>query len=179
MEKEIWKPIPDYVGHYKISNYGRLKSYDKIVRGKANSLRTLKGRLRKLSLAHPVPYLQATLSKDGVLRTHRIHRLVAITFLTDWAPNLEVNHIDGDKLNNRVDNLEMCTKKENINHARKTGLINDYGENHVHARLTNEEANQIRQLYYWWEFSQCQLAECFDVCQQTISEILTNKTYIR
>ena len=107
MEKEIWKTIENFP-NYEVSNFGN-------VRNKKN------GRLLKQTIGREGRYLSVYLSNNGKENTQRVHRLVAETFLGKH-PNLIVNHIDGNKTNNRVDNLEWCTVKENNIHAIKTGL---------------------------------------------------------
>lgn len=103
---EIYKDIPGYEGLYQISNLGNVKSVKK------NKL------LAKNN--NGTGYLYARLSKNSQVKNHYIHRLVAIAFL-DNPDNLpQVNHIDEDKTNNRVDNLEWVTAKENSNHGTRT-----------------------------------------------------------
>ncbi len=67
-------------------------------------------------------YLSVALYKDGTHKNYRVHRLVAETFIPNPSNLPQVNHIDGNKLNNNVDNLEWCTSKQNIQHAWKNGL---------------------------------------------------------
>lgn len=100
MKKEIWADIYDYEGIYQISSWGRVKNI------KRNRL--------LVPYMNPVTgYFHVNLSKDGKARTSYIHRLVALAFLPDYLFYDEVNHIDEDKSNNRVDNLEWCTIKYN------------------------------------------------------------------
>lgn len=81
-------------------------------------------------------------------RDYSIHRLVAMTFLPTWNEFLEVNHIDGDRLNNNVDNLEMCTHLENMRHAFRVGLVKNTvrGETHHLSKLSLDEVKEIKQL---------------------------------
>ena len=105
--EEVWKDIPGYEGFYEVSNFGRVKSLHlkpKILNPKAPSHR----------------YKRVSLSVGGVKKQHSVHRLVLLAFI--GPSNLQVNHIDGDKNNNTLTNLEYCTPKENINHAWDTGV---------------------------------------------------------
>lgn len=105
--EEIWKDVVQYP-NYQVSNLGRVKNKNT-------------GRMLKQSLDRGGRYKSVYLCRDGKENTQRVHRLVASAFLGDH-PDLVVNHIDGDKFNNRVDNLEWCTYKENNVHAVTTGL---------------------------------------------------------
>ena len=107
MKKEYWKPVVGYEGHYQVSNFGRVKS---IKFGKEIILKQkIKG-----------GYYYVNLSKNGILKTYLVHRLVAEAFI-DNTDNLPcVNHKDEDKTNNSVDNLEWCTQSYNINYGTRT-----------------------------------------------------------
>lgn len=107
---EIWKPIKDYP-EYKVSNLGRIKSlYKDII---LNQCKNERG------------YLNVWLYNSGKRKGFRVHRLVAEAFLVKHCENLEVNHIDHNKENNCVDNLEWCTKSENIKHSFAQGHRDD------------------------------------------------------
>lgn len=106
---EIWKDIPDYEGLYQVSNLGRVKSSYK------------GGRILK-----PLPvrsgYLRVALTfYDGSIHFIPIHRLVLIAFSQNMG-NMQVNHINGIKTDNRLENLEWVTRSENMRHAYKLGL---------------------------------------------------------
>ena len=101
---EVWADIPDFIGSYQISNYGRLKS-----------LKWRKGRLLKLS-PNKHGYVEKQLYKNNEYINKKVHRLVAEAFIPNPNNLPEVNHKDGNKENNHVSNLEWCTSKENIWH---------------------------------------------------------------
>ena len=102
---EEWKDIQGFEGWYQISNYGNIKSLDRISPGKNNSVRHLKGAFMKLNIDTNGYYI-ICLHKNKIRYDFKVHRLVAQTFIPNPDNLPEVNHIDGDKLNNHVDNLE-------------------------------------------------------------------------
>ena len=101
--EEIWKDIEDYEGIYQVSNLGRVK--------RVTTDRILKG------IKDRGGYLRITLSKNGVKSNHKIHRLVAQAFIPNPENKPQVNHIDENKTNNLVSNIEWMTAKENLNHG--------------------------------------------------------------
>lgn len=130
---ENWKDIEGYEGKYQVSNFGNVRNKSKVL-----SLRTNRG------------YKYITLYKDGKTTSKAIHRLVAIYFIPNTVNKPEVNHIDGDKKNNRIDNLEWCTPSENSKHAYAIGLkkpIKANGELNTNAKLTKKEVIEIRSRY--------------------------------
>ena len=107
---EIWKPVNGYEGLYEVSNLGNVRSI--------RTNRTMKLQLHK-------GYLKVGLYKQRTLKQFSVHRLVASAFIPNPKSKPEVNHLDGDKTNNRADNLEWCTPCENANHALAMGLRKD------------------------------------------------------
>lgn len=105
MDKEIWKK---FEGNYAISNFGNIKNT------KTNRILKLRKNYRG--------YLKTNISISGKLITVFPHRLVAETFIQNPLNKSQVNHIDGNKQNNYVKNLEFCTPSENMKHAYKIGL---------------------------------------------------------
>lgn len=111
MIEEIWKDIAGYEGKFKVSNFGRiyqLEHFDAIghkIRGKIRSTKTK-------------THKYESFSPNGGKNRLYVHRVVAIAFLGDKSKYLEVNHKDGNTKNNKVDNLEWVTRKENITHSR-------------------------------------------------------------
>jgi hypothetical protein len=107
---EEWRDIPGYEGLYQASNMGWIKS--------------LVGRKERIlkPVMHSNGYMRVSLYIDKKLQQKYIHRLVAETFLANPQNKSEVNHLDGNKTNNHVENLEWATSSENKEHAYKTGL---------------------------------------------------------
>ena len=118
--KEIWKEIKGYRGRYQVSNLGTVRSMPASMTCRKKILKPHKS---------GKGYLSCGLSKDGIRKSFYIHRLVAEYFITNYDDKPQVNHIDGNKLNNCASNLEWCTPKENIQHSVRTGL-SPLGKNH-------------------------------------------------
>ena len=111
--QEIWKDIPDYEGLYQISNLGNVKS---LSFGNLNSEKLLK------SSPTNCGYYKVQLYKNHHAKMHYVHRLVASSFIPNPNNKPQINHIDGDKSNNRALNLEWVSAKENTKHATNIGL---------------------------------------------------------
>lgn len=121
--KEIWKEIPGYDGDYQVSNLGKVKS---LKNGQEKIMNLIKDK---------GGYLRIGLSKNNNTQICLVHRLVASMFIPNPLMLREVNHIDGDKTNNNVENLEWTTRSENILHAFRLGLkANKTGSNSPHAK---------------------------------------------
>lgn len=119
MKEEIWKPIEGYEGLYEVSSWGRVRSLDKWVAHSINTKKFMKGRIRKLQ-EDGHGYLKVELSKNGKVKTYKVHRLVAEAFIPNPKNYNVVNHKDEVKTNNYVDNLEWCTHSYNVNYG--TGI---------------------------------------------------------
>lgn len=116
--QEVWKDITGYEGYYQVSNLGRVRSVDRMVKGKKENLRFVKGRILQPNLSEG--YLMVGLCKSGRQSTIRVHRLVAEAFIPNPENKRTVNHIDENKLNNTITNLEWATDKENCGHGNRT-----------------------------------------------------------
>lgn len=112
-DKEIWKDIKGYERLYQISNYGNIKSLNYKRTGKEQILKqNINGR----------GYCYVNISINNKYKNILIHRAVAKTFIPTNNEKLDINHKDGNKQNNRVENLEWCSRSQNIQHAYNNGL---------------------------------------------------------
>lgn len=150
----------------EVSSFGRVKS--------------LNGRWDKtpriMKLRIKAGYLQVGFHKGGNVKYFLVHRLVAQAFIPNPESKPQVNHIDGDKLNNHMSNLEWCTQSENQNHAYDTGLqVAQQGEDSRDAKLTNEQARYVRNNPQ--RLNTVELGKMFGVDPQTISDIQLGRTY--
>lgn len=119
--EEVWKEVPRYGGAYLISNFGNLKSTQRYVERKG-SLCLVKERLLSKVVNHK-GYIEYQITYNKKHSSEKAHRLVAMAFIPNPENKPFVNHIDGNKQNNHVENLEWCTNQENITHAYHHRLI--------------------------------------------------------
>lgn len=126
--EEIWKDIDGFEGIYQVSNLGNIKTLQRnIYRKKTGKLHYIQPeKLLNPSLL-PIGYYYISMHNKGLQKVKSIHSLVANAFIPNPENKRTINHKDGNKLNNRVDNLEWNTDKENLNHALDTGLKKRYG----------------------------------------------------
>jgi hypothetical protein len=172
--QEIWKDIKDYEGLYQISNLGKIKSLAR----KTNNQFCKEDIILKLWLS-PTGYLVINLHKNGKMKYFTVHRLVLKNFVSNPLNKLEINHKDGNKQNNNLNNLEWATSSENHKHAFKLNLMDNKGEQNPQHKLTEWDVKMIRKMYknttYW---TQQKLADLFGISRGNIYHIVNNKTWI-
>lgn len=171
---EVWKDIQGYEGLYQISNMGNVKtlkrttSYNRIIEEKIKSQR------EKYD-----GYLRVTLCKNGKKSTIAVHRLVAQTFIPNPINKPQVNHIDCNKKNNCVDNLEWADNFENMRHAWENGLLPEHvgrkGETCNFAKLTEQEAIEILEMSK--SCKQKEIAKKYNIAVSTVSRIINGKRW--
>lgn len=164
---ETWKDVLGFEGRYKISNTGKLIS----IKGKNRIHKILAPCIQKST-----GYFYTTLNNKKLVRHVRIHVLVAEAFLN--KPNIMnvcVNHLDGNKLNNNVSNLEWTTLGDNIRHALNMGLSDTRGEKHVNSKLKSAEAYAIK--YKMIGFSYKELGAIFGVSHELINKIKSGRRW--
>lgn len=165
---EIWADITGYEGEYQISTYGRIKSFKN---GREIIMRPLPTRNG---------YLNILLCKDGRHKNFSVHVLVARAFIPNPDNKQEVNHIDGEKFNCHVSNLEWSNRSENNKHAFRIGLKKQlHGGDNPKANLTNEDARYCREVFKPWDknFGLKALARKFGVSKECIRRIVHYTAY--
>lgn len=160
---KIWKDVKDYEGLYKISSSGLVWGLKRKIFHKPHTNR--KG------------YLCIDLYKNGIPKRFPVHSLVSYNFIGPRPKGLQVNHKDGNKVNNHYLNLEYASAKDNIRHAFKNGLINMRGENNHAAKLSQLQVNEIRKRFNKGDILQKDLARIYSVHFGTISMIIKNRSW--
>ena len=168
--EEIWKPISGHELNYEVSTFGRVR---RISGGRgAQRMKILKQRPNKAG------YLYVGLRVKGQTngKNKQVHRIVALTFLHRETEDLQVNHIDYNPANNRVDNLEWVTRLENVRHSI-CHFGKHRGETHKAAKLRECDVRQIRQLHAAGGITIADIARKFGVSAHTCSVLLSGKTW--
>jgi hypothetical protein len=172
MEKEIFKDIKGYEGLYQISNLGRVKSFNKKIKH-MSGYRLIKEKFIKPHLGKN-GYYAIDLKNNTKREKYTIHRLIAIHFILNLENKPQVNHINGIKTDNSIENLEWVTNLENAKHAYKTGLIK-LGERSNLSKLTDKQVLEIKERLKNKESHEL-IAKSYNVHRTSISKINQNKT---
>lgn len=142
---EIWKRVLEDPRPVDASSFGRIRTLDYMAvslrSGKPN-VQNKKGKVIS-PYYHEAGYLLVRIGANGSKKKYYVHRLVAMAFCDGYDPSLTVNHKDGDKENNRPENLEWITKQENSRHEWDIGLVDLRGEKHPDSILKEEDVRSI------------------------------------
>ena len=167
---EIWKDILGYEGIYQISNFGIAKSLQRNSLGKFGNVILLKEKILKYNKTKG--YLFVTFLKSHKIKNQSIHRLVAMAFIPNPDKKPCVNHINGIKIDNRIENLEWCTHSENTKHAFNIGLHKPIlGDKNILSKLSEL---QVKEIIESKEIHQ-KLADKYKVSRTLITCIKNNK----
>lgn len=159
--------IPGFEGIYTIDKLGTIRNVEHI------------WNIKELKLDDSRrDYLSVTLFKDGRRYRFLVHRLVAEVFIPNLESKPQVNHKDGNRSNNSIDNLEWVTASENSQHALATGLAKPaVGEQYKRSHLTESDVKEIRSLWNTNDFTQIEIATRFNTSRGTINNIVNNYTW--
>jgi hypothetical protein len=175
MKEEIWIPIKKFNNEYEISNLGRLRStYSVIERSNGRSY------IRNSKILKPAldGYLKGAVCVNKKIVSYKIHRLVAECFLPNIENKSEVNHINGIKTDNRVENLEWCTRQENIQHCVLNKLQTPFkGEEVGNSILKEYQIKEIRSKFIPRKYSRKKLSLEYNVSEATIKDIIYKRTW--
>jgi hypothetical protein len=166
LDGEIWMPVNCYGGIYSkiylISNMQRVK--------RVQHRKNVSNKITKPHL-HPTGYFNVSLTIFGKQKLVAIHRLIAEAFIPNLENKSHVNHINGIKTDNRIENLEWCTVKENIQHAWRTGLAKSKkGEQSNGAKLTEKDVLEIRAIGN--TMTQKEIGKLYGINHQAVYKIL-------
>lgn len=163
---EIWRGVVGYEKYYQVSNKGRVRSLDRLTNN-SNGCFIRKGRILKQSINRTGYNFIMLTDSIGEAKNCKVHRLVAIAFIDNPFNKKTVNHKDGDKTNNSLDNLEWATYSENMKHAVESGLKHDYLKEKKVAKLTLD--NKVVEIYDSLKVA----SEINGISSKTISKVCT------
>ena len=161
---EIWKNVVGFEEQYEISNLGNLRSKERFVKHWRGGERKYKSNFKNIRL-NDHGYFRCNLKNEGKRYDFTIHRLVALAFIPNEENKPFINHKNGIKTDNRVENLEWCNQSENVTHAVKNRLIK--------TKLTDEQAKKI----FNSQLSNRKLAEIYDINHSIVWRIKNKKAY--
>lgn len=182
---EIWNRIPKHK-HYEASSLGRIRSLNRRIyrKNRAGTKNSYFKQGRILKPTTPTSHCRyATVALGARFHHQFVHRLVALAFLKNPKKLPEVNHKDGNKLNNKATNLEWTTRSKNKLHAFDSGL-SPHSENHGLAKLTNSQVLEIKKLLATRKGKRCRpymkdIGKLFGISREHVRDIATGHSWRR
>ena len=160
---EEWRDITGYKGFYQVSSYGRVRSLDRTIINRDGIRRHYKGRELIVSVTNS-NFEQVRLCRAGKIESMCVHILVLNAFKSKKADEVEGKHIDGDTLNNKIENLKWARGKNR-------------GENSGRHVLTEIQVKKIRERYAAGDITQLELGKIYGVNYSTIGHIVRRQTW--
>lgn len=178
--EEVFMPIEGYEGLYEVSNFGRIKSLERLKKlpGKNQGFKIKEEQILK-NRVNKSGYVVASLCKNGKVKVHLVHRLVLIAFVPNPLKKKCVNHIDSNRSNNMISNLEWVTHSENSKHAYEYGFkepIAIKGVRHYRSTFSIEDIHAIRSMIRSKK-SVVYIASVFNVTESAISGVKFGRTW--
>lgn len=175
--KEGWKDIKGYEGYYQISNRGNVKSLDRVLNQWFKHGRYEDRQIKGQPLAttdNGNGYLIVSLNKNNKRKNHYVHRLVAEHFIGSIPTDYTVNHKDFNRKNNNVDNLEIITQFDNVQHALENGRFEvERNYKKSYENITEETKNKVEKLYKFMTLNE--IAKEVKICRLFVSNILDER----
>ncbi len=165
----IWRPVPGFEDNYLVSNSGLIWSLKR--------KRQIKTQVSERGYEQFNYYKRGSGRGNRALGSLLVHRLVALAFILNAEGKPEVNHLNGVKIDNRVENLEWSTRPEQMQHALGMGLWGPRGESNSMAKLTEKQVLEIRAKYIPREYSMYKLGREYGVTAALINNILKRKAW--
>lgn len=180
---EIWKRIRKFNNQYEVSNKGRIRSVEAVIIRSNGRKYTRKSKVLKPDINHS-GYAIGAVCVDKKLISYKVHRLVAEAFISNPDNKPTVNHINGIKHDNRVENLEWATRKEQAIHARDTGLTTIIkGEDIGNSVATEEQVREIREFVYMMRqkgiirYGRKVLCDRMGLTESCVKDIINGRTW--
>jgi len=175
-----WCDVVGFEGLYQVSDCGKIRSYRRIVIRSNGRKYTVNHKILNPALDH-AGYLRTVLSVDGKGKTIKIHREIAKAFINNPENKATVNHIDGNKINNHISNLEWATQKENLKHSFETGLQDNskrllIARNRAKRKINILDVPEIKNRFISGE-SLALISKDYSVDRKTIYSIVHGYTY--
>lgn len=166
--QEEWRDIPDFEDYYQVSDLGRVRSKDRIVRHNCGGDKRVKGQIMS-QLLTPNGRKQVFLYKDGKRKVCLVHRLVLLAFVGECPSNMEVRHLNSISTDNRLCNLAYGTHSENVIDTANLGRLS-------HQKLNPDKVREIRRRLDAGERTKV-LADEYGVGKRAITQIKSRRTY--
>ena len=166
--EEVWKPVVDFEGYYEVSNMGKVRSKDRIVKHNCGGSKRVEGKTISQLITRN-GYCQVFLWKHGKRKVCLVHRLVLHAFVGECPENMEVRHLNSIPTDNRLENLAYGTRSENTIDTLNLGRggrqrLNPFLVKEIRKRLSNGEATKV-------------LAQEYEVSTRAINKIKNRTTY--